>query len=1085
MKRISLFAILIAVTVQLTAQVPNDDRILLQGFYWDAQDNSNGWYNNINTLSSELGTAGFDMVWMPPPSNSGAPQGYLPRELNNLGNAYGTATEHAAMITALHNEGIEVIADIVINHRIGCGNWLDFCNPAWGTDVICSNDEVWNQPEHSNTFPRGNNDTGTAYGPARDIDHSNPYVQQEVISWMNNVLKGVGYDGWRYDFVHGYDEYYITHYNNNTNPSFSVGEYWTQDKQVIQNWIDETGSAAFDFPTYYSVKGAIKDNNWSYLAYQNAAPGGIGWDPRNYVTFLENHDTPYYDSDNNILNGNNIGSGYAYILTHPGVPTIFYPHYFDWGNNVKQEITSLMSARKTAGIHSESPLTIQSYSNQFYAATIQGDQSNLAVKLGNSNWDPNSAGLAGNWVMVASGNNYAVWLDQTQTPPPPANYDITVYAQSFTNAYAWDDNDNPLLGAWPGGSMTFMDGWYSITFSSPTECANIIFSNGGEDQTADLVTCGGYYYDGAFHTDPPPTGEVECNDGTASSITVYVQGYTHFYAWDSLGNEVTDPWPGDTLVDEGDGWFSGTMAVGCTNIIFSNNGADQTLDLHTCGGYYYDNEWHCEDPVNPPVGCVATDVYVDLAASGNNDGTSWADAYTDLQLALAALDGTCLAYVHMAEGMYYPTSGTSRGAAFEVPSNVQLWGGYPIGGGDRDATTYTTTLSGDIDQDNTLSGNSFHVVKLTDATDVVLDGLTIEDGNADNANTFGRARGGAIYSVGATLTLQDVRLTGNHAIYGGAMFATLSPEVNVNHCLLENNTALNGSALYHSNETMMYVRSSRIINNSASGRCAIEINNSLYTYIENSIIANNASQNANAIALIATNRDQTFDMIHTTVLGETKNKLLMTFQIGFNDQLDVNIDNSIIAHQNLAFSKNVKAFNNGILNFNHNNCYFQGSTVIGNGTNTLMSATVGDLLLNADYSVQDCSPIVDMGDDALSSGITEDITGAIRIFGTADLGAYEVQTSCSGGNRMSDESLTTDDFLTSDDISTYPNPIVDQLNIKTSLESVDVLIFDMMGRKLMHSQQTELNLSHLNGGMYHVQIWNEGEMVHSEKIIKH
>ena len=37
--------------------------------------------------------------------------------------------------------------------------------------------------------------------------------------------------------------------------------------------------------------------------------------------------------------------GYAYILTHPGVPTVFYDHFYDWGNSIREQIVKLVSNR--------------------------------------------------------------------------------------------------------------------------------------------------------------------------------------------------------------------------------------------------------------------------------------------------------------------------------------------------------------------------------------------------------------------------------------------------------------------------------------------------------------------------------------------------------------------------------------------------------------------------------------------------------------------------------------------------------------------------------------------------------------------
>ncbi|SMD32197.1 alpha-amylase [Reichenbachiella faecimaris] len=406
----SLLILWWCVTSTLFAQQANDSRILLQGFYWEAHDTkAEGWYNHVSGRAAEISAAGIDMIWLPPPSDAGSDEGYLPRELSNLSNGYGSSSEHLAMLSNLNNQGIEPIADIVINHRVGSTNWVDFTNPTWGTWSITNNDEVWNQPEYQG-LERGNADTGNGYDAARDIDHTNQGVRDGIKSWLEQ-LKSAGYKGWRYDLVHGFSASYINEYNTASGASFSVGEDWN-DKQHIQDWINGTGttSTGFDFPTYYALKAAIKDNNYSYLAFNEGgdlqASGLIGWSPGQSTTFIENHDTPRYDPDNNVLSASNVGHAYAYLLTHPGIPTIYWPHYFDWG--AKGEIDALIAVRKNNGITSTSSLQIIQATSTVYAALIGGK---VAMKIGSGNWSPSEAGWsdASDYVLQASGNNYAVW----------------------------------------------------------------------------------------------------------------------------------------------------------------------------------------------------------------------------------------------------------------------------------------------------------------------------------------------------------------------------------------------------------------------------------------------------------------------------------------------------------------------------------------------------------------------------------------------------------------------------------------------------------------------------------------------------
>ena len=120
-----------------------DDRVMLQGFYWESyrhgherfpQFGTKRWYQIVTDLAPEIRQARFDLIWLPPPSfASQHSAGYDPKEYYNLNNSYGDFAQHRAMLEALLTNGVEPIADIVVNHRNGSTGWADFRNPDWGT----------------------------------------------------------------------------------------------------------------------------------------------------------------------------------------------------------------------------------------------------------------------------------------------------------------------------------------------------------------------------------------------------------------------------------------------------------------------------------------------------------------------------------------------------------------------------------------------------------------------------------------------------------------------------------------------------------------------------------------------------------------------------------------------------------------------------------------------------------------------------------------------------------------------------------------------------------------------------------------
>src|SRR5262245_32375693 len=98
--------------------------ILLQGFHWQShagvaepKGGRKSWYRIVQDNATRIKAAGFSWVWFPPPSDSLAPEGYMPRRWNVMDTTYGTLDELRQAIGAL--KPVQAMVDIVINHRVG------------------------------------------------------------------------------------------------------------------------------------------------------------------------------------------------------------------------------------------------------------------------------------------------------------------------------------------------------------------------------------------------------------------------------------------------------------------------------------------------------------------------------------------------------------------------------------------------------------------------------------------------------------------------------------------------------------------------------------------------------------------------------------------------------------------------------------------------------------------------------------------------------------------------------------------------------------------------------------------------------
>jgi len=448
----------------------DDNRVMLQGFYWESYRfghtdkfptmGSKHWYEMVQDKVPDIDSAGFDLVWLPPPAYAGdLSAGYNPKQYFRLDNSYGSFDQHRSVVAALLTHGIEPIADIVINHRDGTTGWADFTNPDWGPWSICQDDEAFSNPDSGITkFPvsqRGQCEEQVDYRPGgtyaypsfRDIAHPDPRVRADIERYLLS-LKSLGYRGWRFDMVHGYAGKWIAVYNRVTKPTFSVGEYdWDKHSQQ-RGWIKATSvnsdaqgveilrgsSDVFDFTTQFSLKLIDAGNYTSLYGFGNGigmvgdSSEGLPWKNR-AVTFVENHDTGYRTNEDgtpepghqfdSFANNWQVEQAYAQILTHPGVPCVYWKHFFEWGPDLQNKIKAIINARKIADITSGSEIDLQENAKNLgvYAARVVGRKGELYVRIGGSDqqWQPSASGYS-DYREYAQGAGWKVWVKLPGNP---------------------------------------------------------------------------------------------------------------------------------------------------------------------------------------------------------------------------------------------------------------------------------------------------------------------------------------------------------------------------------------------------------------------------------------------------------------------------------------------------------------------------------------------------------------------------------------------------------------------------------------------------------------------------------------------
>jgi len=393
------------------------DEILLQGFHWNSSRNTtDSWYSVLTKMAPRIGADGFTAIWMPVPwrdlsswsdpttHRAGGGEGYFWEDFNKS-NRYGSEPQLKLAVAALHQANVKVVYDVVPNHMNG------------------------NFPGQEINVPKGQNnwrgdcaqcDAGDPFmsGDA-DLNTESPQVHALFITEFKNLQANFGADGLRFDFVKGYPAERVDSWMKSVmDQGFCVGELWKAPNEYsdsdwrhqkgwqdsLKDWSDRAHCTVFDF----ALKERMQNGNiGDWRNGLNANP-----DPRwreVAVTFVDNHDTGYSPGMDGGQHHWSLPEplrnlAYAYILTSPGTPTVYWPDMYDWQR--ADLIRKLIQIRRQAGIKADSPITFHTNYSGLVAKT-SGTEQSLLIALGSNLSSPPQGG--GDLVLNSDNGQIRIW----------------------------------------------------------------------------------------------------------------------------------------------------------------------------------------------------------------------------------------------------------------------------------------------------------------------------------------------------------------------------------------------------------------------------------------------------------------------------------------------------------------------------------------------------------------------------------------------------------------------------------------------------------------------------------------------------
>lgn len=364
---------------------------LFQFFEWHVPNDGKHW-KRLKNEAEHLAEIGVSAVWIPPATKALTQEdaGYGIYDLYDLGEfnqkgtvrtKYGTKEELIEAIEELHNNGIQVYLDVVLNHKAGADGterfmaqevavdnreealskpyeiegWTKFDFSGRGEKY---SDFKWNWTHFTGTDYNAENDKSSIYkiiGENKgwgdevddefgnydylmfaDIDYKHPEVYKEVINWGVWVVNELNLDGFRLDAIKHINDWFIKDFlkyvreNTEKEEIYAVGEYWRGELGVLQQHLDNVdyGLDLFDVALHYNFCLAAEEGrNYDFSTIFNGTL--VENNPLHAVTFVDNHDSQPGQSLESWVEDWFKPLAYALILLRKdGYPCVFYGDYY-------------------------------------------------------------------------------------------------------------------------------------------------------------------------------------------------------------------------------------------------------------------------------------------------------------------------------------------------------------------------------------------------------------------------------------------------------------------------------------------------------------------------------------------------------------------------------------------------------------------------------------------------------------------------------------------------------------------------------------------------------------------------------------
>ncbi|KAL2795541.1 glycoside hydrolase superfamily [Aspergillus keveii] len=274
-----------------------------------------GTFAGLQSKLDYIKGMGFDAIWITPvvANHDGGYHGYWAQDLYSINENYGTADDLKSLVSAAHEKGMYVMADVVANHM---GSPISDNKPE-----PLNSDSAYHSDCTIDYSSQSSIETCRIASDLPDVNTGSTEIRELFNTWIKWLVTEYEFDGLRIDTVKHVEKDFWADFTAAAGV-YTIGEVWDGGPEYLAGYADSM-DGLLNYAIYYPMNRFYQQTGSSQeIVDMHDQISSLFPDPSALGTFLDNHDNARWLSTKN--DQTLLKNALAYVILARGIPIVYY-----------------------------------------------------------------------------------------------------------------------------------------------------------------------------------------------------------------------------------------------------------------------------------------------------------------------------------------------------------------------------------------------------------------------------------------------------------------------------------------------------------------------------------------------------------------------------------------------------------------------------------------------------------------------------------------------------------------------------------------------------------------------------------------